>query len=139
MSKEAMRRYRARLRGENVALIKRGPKQGYKQSPDHVAKRVKSGEKHHAWMGENISEKGGRKRALRLYRDIGPCWNCGREPAERHHIDGDTGINSPSNIAIVCRRCHMESDGRLDEFRELARRNQADAVAAARRKAVLRR
>lgn len=130
MSKEATRRYRARLRGEDVPHLRKGVAVGYKQSVEHVAKRIRLGEKHHAWMGEDISEKGGRNRAIRRYREIGPCWSCGKEPAERHHIDGNTANNEVDNIAIVCRRCHMESDGRLDEFRELARRNLESARAA---------
>ena len=134
-----MRRHRARLRGEDVPIKRGGVAKGYKQAPDHVEKRTKWGPDHHAWMGGDVSEKGGRSRAIRRYRDIGPCWACGAEPAERHHIDGDTSNNEPFNIAVVCRRCHMESDGRLDEFKELARRNHSKAVAAARRKALLRR
>uniref|UniRef100_A0A6M3J879 Putative homing endonuclease n=1 Tax=viral metagenome TaxID=1070528 RepID=A0A6M3J879_9ZZZZ len=127
---EAARRYRARRRGEDVPKRQPGPKPGYQQTAEHAEKRKRWGADHHAWMGENVSEKGGRSRATRRYPDIGPCWLCGSEPAERHHIDGDTANNSPSNIAIVCRKCHMASDGRLDEFRELARRNQPKAIAA---------
>jgi hypothetical protein len=127
---ERARRYRARKRGEDVPKAQPGPKPGFKQSPEHVAKRAQWGPEHHAWMGENITEKGGRSRAQRRYRDIGPCWDCGAEKAERHHIDGDTANNDLSNIAIVCRRCHMQRDGRLDDFIELAKLNQQRAVAA---------
>jgi hypothetical protein len=136
---ERMRRYRARLRGEDIPREHGGTPKGYKQAADHVAKRKRFGAEHHGWVGEAVSEKGGRTRAQRLYRDIGPCWACGSEKSERHHIDGDTSNNAVANIAIVCRRCHMEADGRLDEFRELARRNHASTVAAAKRAALLRR
>lgn len=40
---------------------------------------------------------------------------------DRHHRDGNVGNNEPENIVILCRRCHMLIDGRLDAFRELGR------------------
>ena len=91
---EAVRRYRARLRGEDVPLLKPGPKT------------------------DNPSVKTGRSRAQRLYPEIGPCESCGAERAERHHRDGDTINNDPSNIAALCRKCHMETDGRLEKLIE---------------------
>lgn len=126
---ERARRYRARKRGEDVPKLQPGAKRGYVQSPDHVAKRIKSGEEHHAWKGEDVSELAGRSRALRWYAPQ-PCEACGVAKAERHHIDGNTANNSPSNIRFVCRRCHMAEDGRLERFVELAKKNQAKAIAA---------
>lgn len=41
------------------------------------------------------------------------CEECCTFPVERHHKDGDPRNNSPSNIAFLCRRCHMVADGRL--------------------------
>lgn len=61
-------------------------------------------------------EKAGRKRALKLYPNIGPCDRCNNPRAERHHRDGNTHNNTPDNIQALCRRCHMEADGRLAEF-----------------------
>lgn len=118
--------------------MKPGPKKGYKQSPEHVAKRVKWGAEHHAWKGNEIKQKSGRSRALRRFPKIGSCLGCGRKKAERHHVDGDTRNNDPSNIIALCRRCHMRADGRLEQFRKLAARNQPRAVAARWNKAVLR-
>ena len=109
---ERQARYRARKRGENVPEIPR--KRGYKQTPEHVEKRKRFGPDHHAWAGGDVSEKGGRKRALRMYPDAGACTECGAARAERHHIDGNTANNKPGNIAFLCRRCHMREDGRLD-------------------------
>lgn len=82
----------------------------------------RSGEKAYQWQGDAVSVRGGRARALRLYRDIGPCVRCGAEPAERHHRDGNTANNAPANIEIICRHCHMEEDGRLEASREQMRR-----------------
>lgn len=127
---ERAKQYRARKRGENVPKKKPGPAPGYKHSPESVAKRVRTGAAHHAWKGNEVSVKGGRTRAKRLYRDIGPCVVCENPKSERHHIDGNTANNEPENIVALCRRCHMETDGRLDAFKELARNNQPKAVAA---------
>lgn len=114
LARERARRYRARQAGIEVPYQPR-PK-GYRQSEEHRRNRSEAikGDKHHRWAGDLISEKGGRKRALRMYPDLGPCSLCGAPKAERHHIDANTANNDPSNIAVLCRRCHMETDGRLD-------------------------
>lgn len=110
---------------------KPGPKPGYKQSPEHVAKRREAqlGEKHHAWVGERVSARGGRTRALRMYPEIGPCVRCGSARSERHHRDGNTANNSEANVIPLCRKCHMAEDGRLEQVRRDARANQRRAVA----------
>lgn len=90
-----------------------------------------SGEAHYAWQGDAVSEKGGRKRALRLFPEIGHCIKCSAEKAERHHKDGNTANNTPGNIEALCRRCHMEADGRLAEVSRLSVARIAELVAAA--------
>ena len=114
LAREKTRRYRARIAGADVPLQPRP--RGYSQSESHKQKRLDAikGENHPRWAGDAISEKGGRKRALRMYPDIGPCSKCGAENAERHHVDANTANNHPSNIEVLCRRHHMEADGRLD-------------------------
>ena len=64
------------------------------------------------WGGDNIDPNNGRCRALRMYPPQ-PCHICGKV-AERHHKDGDTLNNEPSNIEWLCRKHHMEADGRMD-------------------------
>lgn len=60
-----------------------------------------------------------RKRAVARIALSETCERCGeRKPTERHHLDGDTGNNDLANLAILCRRCHMEVDGRLEQFRQ---------------------
>lgn len=117
LNREKARRHRARKRGEDVPWQPRPS--GYSQSPEHVQKRADAirGSKHPRWIGDAVSEKGGRSRALRMYTDIGPCEGCGASDAERHHVDGNTANNAPENIGILCRRCHMTADGRLDAVR----------------------
>ena len=104
-------RHRLRQRGIIVPAIP--PRSGFVQTAEHVEKRKRVGAAHYAWQGDTVSEKVGRKRALRLYPQIGPCAGCGNERAERHHKDGNTANNAPSNIEALCRRCHMAQDGRL--------------------------
>ena len=110
--------------------MKPGPKKGFKQSPEHIEKRKRFGADHHAWKGDGITEKSGRTRAIRTFPNVGGCVKCGKARAERHHKNGNTADNRPENIEIVCRRCHMKEDGRLERFKELAKRNQSKAVAA---------
>lgn len=95
-------------------------KKGYKQSAEHVAKRIKRGESHPNWKGDDITEKGGRTRALRMYPEIGPCCLCGSVRSERHRRDGNTANNSKSNIIPLCRKCHMASDGRIEKLKKTA-------------------
>lgn len=97
--------------------MKPGPRKGYKQTPEHIEKRARRGPAHYAWKGDNVIAKSGQKRARNLYPVIGPCSRCGSAKSERHHKDGNTANNAPENIEILCRRCHMEVDGRLESAR----------------------
>ena len=106
-----------------------GVNRGYKQTPEHIAKRIKRGQEHPRWLGDQITKQSGRSRALRWFPD-GPCEVCG-SPAERHHVDDNTANNDPANIRMLCRRHHMESDGRLAQLADFARGRAADLIAAA--------
>lgn len=77
-----------------------------------------------AWS-EQPTPSGGRQRARRRY-PLGPCARCGAPGVDRHHVDGDTSNNEPSNVEVLCRSCHMAVDGRL--------RRLVEAAAAANRK-----
>ena len=68
------------------------------------------------WKGDLAATGTKRQRAQRRYR-LRACDRCGRPGMDRHHRDGNTGNNEPENIEILCRRCHMEIDGRLDRFK----------------------
>lgn len=92
---------------------------GKKQSESHIANRIMSGENHANWKGNAVSDKGGRRRAERMYPQVIPCAMCGSKNSERHHVDGHTSNNAPSNILFLCRRCHMEMDGRLEALSNL--------------------
>ena len=114
-------RYRLRKSGVDVPKLKAGAPRGYKQSDEHVEKRKRFGSNHHAWLGDNVSVRGGRTRALRGF-ELEDCEKCGKGKAERHHLDDNTANNSKENIMFLCRKCHMEIDGRLEKFREMASR-----------------
>ena len=73
------------------------------------------GSDHPAWRGDDAHPVTKRARAQRRYR-LDKCEKCGRPAMDRHHIDGDTGNNDRENILLLCRRCHMKGDGRLDIF-----------------------
>lgn len=117
---ELSRSQRYRLRKAGLAIPRKPMPSGYKQSAEHVEKRKRAGADSFHWIGDAVSVKGGRSRAQRQYKNIGPCIACGAVKAERHHKDGDTSNNEPGNVAALCRRCHMEADGRLAKCREWA-------------------
>ena len=78
------------------------------------------------------SAQAGRQRAYRLYPKIGPCRVCGNPKSERHHKDGNTENNVPDNIDILCRKHHMEADGRLARFvAQIEETRKAGTIAAA--------
>ena len=60
----------------------------------------------------------GRAYARRWFEMPNLCERCGEvPPIDRHHIDGNTKNNDPSNIACLCRRCHQIEDGRHEFVR----------------------
>ena len=70
------------------------------------------GDQHPQWKGDTASGSSKRGRARRLFK-LRDCERCGKKATDRHHIDGNAGNNSPFNIAILCRHCHMQVDGRI--------------------------
>ena len=111
------RSQRHRLRKQGVDVPRKPMSSGYKQAPEHVEKRKRRADASHHWVGDQVSKKGGRTRALRTFRDIGPCEECGAAKTERHHKDENPANNEPSNIAILCRRCHMAAHRALKAAR----------------------
>ncbi len=56
----------------------------------------------------------GRQYAREHFPLAAVCERCQNAPAvDRHHINGNPLNNEPGNIASLCRRCHMEVDGRI--------------------------
>jgi len=108
---ERARRYRARKRGEDIPKLKPGPKEGYMQDAEHVEKRMRSGPEHHHWDGAPTLNAL-RKRACRLVPALGPCERCGENGTDRHHRDLNMRNNIPSNIEVLCERCHILAHGK---------------------------
>jgi hypothetical protein len=71
------------------------------------------GEANPSWKGDAAREETKRERARRMY-PLGECEHDGCEASatDRHHVDRDTGNNARSNIRLLCRKHHMEEDGR---------------------------
>lgn len=86
---------------------------GHYQKAHRVA--TSYGPAHYAWKGDAARTTTKRERAQKMY-PLSDCERCGAKATDRHHIDGDTGNNVRENIAILCRRCHMQVDGRLAAF-----------------------
>ena len=80
-------------------------------------------ENNNAWKGDAAATQTGRNRAISWFPIEGKdCLDCGAKATERHHVDENTLNNDPSNIAFLCRRCHMKRDGRLAQLAKQARR-----------------
>ena len=74
------------------------------------------------WKPGPVSSNASHSRARRRYPVPSECERCGRSvPIERHHKDGDPVNNERQNIAMLCRRCHMEVDGRMEKLRTFKR------------------
>lgn len=78
--------------------------------PQHL-----KGEASPFWKGDSAQVESKRVRAVKLY-PLGPCEACGAKATDIHHKNGDTGNNERANIMILCRKCHMKIDGRLEKF-----------------------
>lgn len=78
---------------------------------------------HYAWQGDEATDESKRSRAARRYSVEGIiCQRCEKLSAhDRFHKDGNLDNIDPENIMLVCRRCCMELDGRLDHLKALDR------------------
>jgi hypothetical protein len=70
-------------------------------------------ENHPLWRGVNASQNNKRKRA-RTRWELTLCEKCGSPATDRHHKTGNLDDCSKNEIQILCRKCHMEIDGRLN-------------------------
>lgn len=81
-------------------------------SPGMLVACTRFGDENPMWKGDRAKPQAGRTRALHRFSPLG-CEKCPAKKAQRHHVDGNTLNNDPSNIKFLCVRCHMEEDGRL--------------------------
>lgn len=91
---------------------------------DGRAVMARQAEENHGWKGDAAGADTKRNRARRRYA-LGPCVLCGAPGCDRHHKDGNTGNNVPENIAVLCRKCHMLIDGRMDAIHRIDRKRPA--------------
>ena len=103
-------------------LNKSGNRRGWQLRGEH--KIVLVGERCPAWKGDNVKNvDAGRKRARKLF-DLSLCNKCGKSGIDRHHKDGNPLNNTPENVEILCRRCHMDADGRIKTLEALWEHNR---------------
>lgn len=107
--------------GQKTGLNKRGqPSRFLRGHNNRVSPTRTFREEHPGWKGDKASKAAKNLRARKWFDITGMCERCGVEPAcDRHHKDGNPGHNERSNIAFLCRRCHMEVDGRLERLIEI--------------------
>lgn len=114
--------------GQKAPLAKHNyPKRGIKKGEpcwcvrNHVRKGVehkfKRGADHYLWKGDSATDHTKRRRAENWYPEKRKCQRCGKDAYDRHHSDGNLNDGTPENILFLCRRCHMETDGRLNKFK----------------------
>lgn len=108
--------YRNKHKDFNPMFGKKHSELSKEKISKHASKRI--GELNPNWKGNNISKKGGSIRARRMYK-LKPCEICNSKKSERHHIDGNTINNNITNIKFLCRKHHMETDGRLKRLHNM--------------------
>jgi len=78
-------------------------------------RKAKLGSLNPNWKGDQIKMQSGRLRAERKFK-ISKCEKCGHKAHDRHHKNGNPINNESGNIQILCRRCHMIEDGRMNQL-----------------------
>ncbi len=70
--------------------------------------------------GPLTADQSGRRQAQEMF-SLEQCERCEKPGYERHHKDGNPLNNVRENIEVLCRRCHMVVDGRLDKSSDVLR------------------
>lgn len=83
------------------------------------------GERNRWWKGDAATQQSKHGRA-RVRFEMGPCELCAKPGKDRHHKDGNPGNNERSNVQILCRKCHMEVDGRSYRAGNLCRKTHKE-------------
>lgn len=103
---------RGMVKGCGVRFIKGHGFKGRHQTEEAKA-GIRSGMLGVHWKGDNASQGQGNIRAIKLFPILGKCELCERNATDRHHKDGNTLNNEPTNIQRLCRKHHIFLDGRL--------------------------
>lgn len=109
----------AKLKRTVYSINNKRRKLGLRAKEDTKSKALRNamlGDKNPNWKGDAAPKTRGNERARSWYKESIPCQKCGNQKAERHHKDGNPLNNHPVNIIFLCRRHHMEADGRLSRL-----------------------
>ena len=108
---------RGQIKGQPKRFIHTHHSRGMKRSDEIKEKfrKAKWESLNGMWKGDDVDRNVARGRAIRRYA-LKECELCGKPSCDRHHKDGNTRNNEPTNIQILCRRCHMIVDGRIRKF-----------------------
>ncbi len=74
-----------------------------------------------AWRGEDARLETKRSRIQRRLNTT-TCVDCGGAGFDRRPINGDWNDVDPDHYIVLCRRCSMKRDGRLEKFIAVAKR-----------------
>ena len=111
-----------KILGRTMSSVEfRRMKLGIKANPAVKTRRLretKSGENNPNWKGIDSCKDSARERARSIFKQLLPCEVCENKKTERHHADGNPHNNTPENIKFLCRKHHMEMDGRLGRLIE---------------------
>lgn len=96
---------------------------GHDKRCQACAGKARQGPSSANWKGDDVSQNGGRVRAIRRYRIDGQsCVDCGKAAKVRHHSDRDVANNQPDNIEFLCYLCHARRH--VEDYRAAGRRRR---------------
>lgn len=67
---------------------------------------------------EDVTQRRGQQLAHELYPDMDNCEMCDKPAYDIHHKDKNRLNNNRSNVMFLCRKHHMEIDGRLEILKQ---------------------
>lgn len=111
---------------EEKRIKKLIPRKGVPHTEEYklLMHNMRVGEKNPMWGGNNVKKQAGNDRARRLFKNNKcPCEVCNTNKVEIHHKDSNPLNNDVSNISWLCRKHHMEIDGRMEKLHIASRKS----------------
>lgn len=103
---------------ERTEEIKMRIRQGIRARGYRHTQETKEKIRKKLFKGESVKKKTGNHRAYFQFQLPSRCELCDNPAHDRHHKDGNTLNNDPSNIQFLCVKCHMALDGRMNPPRD---------------------